>query len=120
MKTPLYMKALHFRIGKDNHLVLRGMVTNRADFAVPPARIFVSLHDSQDKMISRGGAALPAVPPWRTTPFEIKYALRDAAFFTVRSRLEKLQDVDYIDFNFALQSWLRAGGGRSPGGTHNE
>jgi hypothetical protein len=108
LKTPLYVKTLHFKLEKDDSLTVRGMVTNRADFPAPPMRLSISLYDREDKMIARAGTSLPVMLPFKTENFELKFRPKDAAFFTVQFRLEKIKDVDYSDFNFAMHTW-RAG-----------
>ena len=122
MKTPLYVKAVHFRPEKDNRLVMRGMVTNCEDFPVPAARLCVSLNDSRDRLVGRVALALPEIPPYATVPFEGLFRLRDMSFFTAQFRLEKLQGVDYSDFNFSAHKWRGSRPGRAgfPGGNNDE
>jgi hypothetical protein len=113
METPLYVKSIGFRMEPDNRLDIRGLVTNRAQFTVPRIRLFISLHDASRNVIGRAAPELPAVGPCETVAFESGTRLRDMAFFTVQFRLEKLHDVDYSDFDFALHKW---GSERKTGG----
>jgi|DewCreStandDraft_4_1066084.scaffolds.fasta_scaffold41510_2 hypothetical protein len=105
METPLYIKAIGFRPEPDNRILIQGLVTNRAQFATPPMRLFISLHDGKKNVIGRAVPELPALADFETAPFEASTRLRDMCFFTVRFRLEKLTGVDYSDFDFALRKW---------------
>lgn len=105
VETPLYVKSIGFRLEPDNRLDIQGLVCNRAGTSVPPLRLYISLHDRQNLMIGRVGASLPQIGPLETRAFEAATRLRAMAFFTVQFRLEKLQDVDYSDFDFALHQW---------------
>ena len=122
MKTPLYVKALYFRPERDNRLVMRGMATNREGFATPPARLCVSLNDSRDRLVGRVALTLPEVEPYATVAFEGLFRLRDMSFFTAQFRLEKLQGVDYSEFNFSAHKrrGARPGGAGFPGGNNDE
>ena len=113
MNTPLYMKSLHVSLEADNRVVIRGHVTNSATFPAPRMRLYISLHEPRgDVMVGRVGVDLPGVAPYQTHAFEAATRLRDPGLFTVRSRLEKMQDVDYSDFDFAMHEWGGHGSGR--------
>lgn len=112
MNTPLYVKSLSFRLESDNQLAIRGLATNRSDFATPQLRLFISLYDQKNEMLARVGVNLPKVGPFDTAPFEARHRMREISFFTVQLRLEKRPGIDYIDFDSAMSGW---GGTATPG-----
>ena len=110
MKTALYVKTLHFRLERDNGLLIRGMVTNRAGFGSAPVRITVELRDARGTVAGRAAAVVPAIEKYGTYSFEARCRTKQDCFFTAACSLEKLRDVDYSDFDFSTQSWSRNAG----------